>query len=50
MSKLTTLKTELKALTKLPYHPNLVNYKKIKVTSHNNSYIFMEYCNGGTLK
>ena len=36
-------------MQQLPCHPNLVRIEKIKVESQNNIYIFMEYCNGGTL-
>ena len=31
-----TLITELKALSDMPEHPNLVNYKKVKISSNNN--------------
>ncbi len=36
-------------LQELDYHPNLVNYKRIKLSSSNNQYFIMDYCNGGTL-
>jgi serine/threonine protein kinase len=42
-------KTELKMLKELPSHPNLVNYRKIQISSENNLYLIMEYCNGGNL-
>lgn len=40
---------ELEIMQQLPVHPNLVRIEKIKVESQNNIYIFMEFCNGGTL-
>jgi hypothetical protein len=42
-------KTELQILKELPVHPNLVNYKKIQISSEKNLYIIMEFCNGGNL-
>lgn len=48
-SKFDSIKTEIMVLKKIPYHTNLVNYKKIKLSSHNKHYFIMEYCNGGTL-
>lgn len=43
-------KAELQMLKDLPTHPNLVNYKKIQISSENNLYLIMEYCNGGNLE
>jgi len=43
------MESELRVLIRLPLHPNLVNYKKIKVSSVDKQYFIMEYCNGGTL-
>ena len=42
-------KTELQILKELPPHPNLVNYKKIQISSERNLYLIMEFCNGGNL-
>jgi AP2-associated kinase len=44
-----TIKSELEMLKQLPIHPNLVNYKKIQISSEQNLYLIMEYCNGGNL-
>lgn len=48
-SKLESLQIELRVLEKLPFHVNLVNYKKIKISSKHRQYFIMDYCNGGTL-
>jgi serine/threonine protein kinase len=42
-------KNELQILKELPPHPNLVNYKKIQISSEKNLYLIMEFCNGGNL-
>ncbi|KAL4506413.1 hypothetical protein ABPG73_017147 [Tetrahymena malaccensis] len=47
--KYESMQMELKVLCKLPQHVNLVNYKKIKMSSQNKQYFIMDYCNGGTL-
>lgn len=45
-----TVKTELQLLKALPQHVNLVNYKRIQITSEKNLYLIMEYCNEGNLE
>jgi len=42
-------RAELQVLKELPVHPNLVNYKKIQISSEHNLYLIMEFCNGGNL-
>jgi hypothetical protein len=34
-------KVELQILKELPNHPNLVNYKKVQISSENNLYFIM---------
>ena len=45
-----TIKAEVETLKRVQYHVNLVNCKKIQLSSENNFYLIMEYCGGGTLE
>ncbi|KRX07067.1 Protein kinase-like domain [Pseudocohnilembus persalinus] len=47
-NRVQSIQMELKVIQKIPYHPNLVNMKKFKLSSHNKQYFIMEYCNGST--
>lgn len=49
LGRLQSIQMELKVLQKLPQHNNLVNVKKMKLSSHHKQYFIMEYCSGGTL-
>ena len=47
--KKSKVEKEIGILRVLPEHPNLVRVLPLKCFSHNNFYIFMEYCRDGTL-
>ena len=46
----TTITNEIGIMKSIPHHENLVNFLKFQVSSENNFYFFMEYCNGGNLE
>lgn len=43
-SKFASAFKELGIVSKIPKHPSLVEYKKVKITSKNRLYIIMELC------
>jgi serine/threonine protein kinase len=45
----STIKAEIQVLKRVEPHPNLLNCIKMEMSSENNFYLIMEYCNGGTL-
>lgn len=48
--KAATIKAEVEVLKRVEHHPNLVNCAKVQLSSENNFYLIMEYCNGGSLE
>jgi serine/threonine protein kinase len=50
IQNLESVQSELAALRQLPAHQNLVNCKKLQLSSSSNLYIIMEYCSGGSLQ
>lgn len=45
-----TIKSEIEVIKKIPHHKNLVNFLRFQLSSQNNCYFIMEYCEGGNLE